>query len=114
MAPSGVCLLVIASLALAICAAAVNAAVPVSLDERLLKPAELAGFEPEPPQSFRNALEWASAEGVRDTTGEEHWLERHGFVAGAFEQLATPKLSRRSALSYVAQFRAAAGARAAV
>ena len=105
-------LLVVVSLTFAACGTAVQAAAPPALDQRLLKPGEFTGFEVEPAQTFTNALEWASLEGIGDTTGEQHWLERHGFVAGAFAQLATPKLSHRSALSYVVRFRAAAGARA--
>jgi hypothetical protein len=84
-----------------------------SVDQRLLKAGELAGFEPLPTTTYRDALRWAVSEGLAgDTTAEQHWLERAGFVTGTYEQLATPKLSSRSARSFVIQFRTAAGARA--
>ena len=112
MARPRVRLLFAASLAFVSCGTVAQAAVPLSLGQRLLKVGELAGFEPLPPTTYRNALEWAASEGPGNTTAEQHRLERNGFVAGAYEQLATPKLSSRTAISYVVQFRDAAGARA--
>lgn len=102
-------LVIVASLA--ICGIS-QAAAPLSLGQRLLRSGELTGFAPLPQQTYRNALEWALIEGPGDATARQHWLEHDGFVAGAYEQLATPKWSSRSALSYVVQFRTAAEARA--
>jgi hypothetical protein len=106
-----VCLAFAASLALAASSAGALGAAP-SLDQRLLKAGDLAGFKPLPPTTYRDALQWAATEGPGDATAEQHWLERAGFVAGAYEQLATPKLSSRTAISFVVQFRTAAGAQA--
>jgi hypothetical protein len=81
--------------------------------QRLLAAGDLAGLKPFPPVIVASPLGWVSAtEGPSDITAEETWLKEVGFVAGAYEHLATAQISGLSALSFVAQFRTVAGARA--
>jgi len=105
-----VCFLVVASLAVATWAGGVDAAGP-SLGQRLLKTGDLAGFNRTPPTA-ETAYSWATKEGPGDITAEQNWLERIGFVAGATEQLSTPQVSSQAAVSFVIEFRTAAGAHA--
>jgi hypothetical protein len=99
-----------AVLVAAVAAAVVHAAGP-SLHPRLLKSGDLVGFNPDPATTY-NAFDWAAKEGPGDLTAEQQWLERAGFVAGASEQLSTPQVTSQTALSFVIEFRTAAGAQA--
>jgi len=94
----------------AISASAAPAAGP-TLRQRLLKAGELVGFDPDPATTY-SAYAWAAKEGSGDVTSEQNQLQREGFVAGASEQLSTQHLSSETALSFVIQFRSAAGAEA--